>query len=312
LNSERIRLGLLVSRVCRSGVQWFRLLRLPNLLTVPGDPLAGMMLANSRSTWSVAWPVAASLSLYAAGLVLNDLVDIEEDCLSRPMRPLPSGKISFPAAKAICISLFVTGLSLSAARGPAGLLVGFVLVAVILGYNLGLKSLPIIGPLSMGSCRGLSLFLGAVVTRPGWAQIGPLIGAGWVASYIASVANLAKDESAESRSAWREWLAPGVLTCGFAFAAGGFVHPKNGAALAGLLILAFAAACSAIATVSLSFRDRPSVASHVGFLIHLLLPIQAFLCATSASESSEGLRYALILSLLWPITRTLSRHFYAS
>ena len=53
---------------------WPRLLRLPNLLTVPGDILAGFLLAPAArpADWAQL-PLAflAGLLLYAAGLILN-------------------------------------------------------------------------------------------------------------------------------------------------------------------------------------------------------------------------------------------------
>ena len=53
-------------------VAWLRLLRLPNFVTVPGDPLAGFALASGFAAGTAAWPVAAavaaSLCIYAAGM----------------------------------------------------------------------------------------------------------------------------------------------------------------------------------------------------------------------------------------------------
>ena len=78
-------------------VAWLRLLRLPNLLTVPGDVLVGFVLAGSgpaMGSTGLAWAVAASLCLYAGGLLINDLVDREVDQHERPDRPLPAGLVS--------------------------------------------------------------------------------------------------------------------------------------------------------------------------------------------------------------------------
>ena len=56
---------------------WGRLLRLPNLLTVPGDILAGFLLAGSADAWDWAQlllAIPAGLLLYAAGLVLYEML----------------------------------------------------------------------------------------------------------------------------------------------------------------------------------------------------------------------------------------------
>ena len=73
---------------------WLQLFRVPNLLTVPGDPLAGFLIAaGGRLDSRAACAVVASLAFYAAGLAMNDLADFAEDTRERPKRPLPSGAI---------------------------------------------------------------------------------------------------------------------------------------------------------------------------------------------------------------------------
>jgi 4-hydroxybenzoate polyprenyltransferase len=78
----------------QNGSAWLRLLRLPNLLTVPGDVLAGFLLAPAAAGGAGSirclLAIPAGLLLYAAGLVLNDLFDYAEDLRDRPDRPLPS------------------------------------------------------------------------------------------------------------------------------------------------------------------------------------------------------------------------------
>ena len=66
---------------------WLQLVRAPNLLTVPGDPLAGFLLATFGVLRAqAAFAVGASLCLYAAGLLWNDLFDLEEDRRERPWK----------------------------------------------------------------------------------------------------------------------------------------------------------------------------------------------------------------------------------
>ena len=53
---------------------WLQLLRAPNLFTVPGDPLAGYLLACYGAVEPrVLLPVFASLCFYSSGLLVNDL-----------------------------------------------------------------------------------------------------------------------------------------------------------------------------------------------------------------------------------------------
>jgi hypothetical protein len=60
---------------------------------VPGDPVAGYLVSNDGFIdGTILLVAAASLCFYGAGLLLNDLVDLSEDRLERPSRPLPSGQ----------------------------------------------------------------------------------------------------------------------------------------------------------------------------------------------------------------------------
>ena len=49
--------------------------------------------------WVLGLLVAASTALYASGVVLNDVFDLEQDRQDRPDRPLPSARISLRAAR---------------------------------------------------------------------------------------------------------------------------------------------------------------------------------------------------------------------
>jgi len=65
-----------------NGEAWLRLFRLPNLLTVPGDVLAGFLLTSTitAGAWGkLLLAIPSSLMLYAAGLLLNDLFDYTQE-----------------------------------------------------------------------------------------------------------------------------------------------------------------------------------------------------------------------------------------
>ena len=73
---------------------WLRILRVPNLPTVPGDVLAGFFLcglsAADPAFYRLLPLIASSLLLYSAGLILNDWSDVEKDKEERPDRPIPT------------------------------------------------------------------------------------------------------------------------------------------------------------------------------------------------------------------------------
>src|SRR5688572_28024032 len=140
---------------------WLQLFRVPNLLTVPGDPLAGFLLATGGRLDERAVPaVLACLCLYVAGLVMNDLADQKEDAAERPNRPLPSGAVPRPAAMIVTGNLIIFGIGFAAVAGPPVALMAIgVLLGVIL-YDFFTKKIPVIGALNMGVCRGFSVLVG--------------------------------------------------------------------------------------------------------------------------------------------------------
>ena len=146
-----------VARNKSTFASWLELLRVPNLLTVPGDPVAGYLLAmqaDASLRFSILAVAAASVCFYAAGLLLNDLHDLEIDRCQRPERPLPSSRIAVPEAVIALAILLGAGIGLCATAGLRALLAGLLLVTAIVTYNLFLKNVPLVGALGMGLCRG--------------------------------------------------------------------------------------------------------------------------------------------------------------
>lgn len=207
---------------------WLELLRVPNLLTVPGDPTAGFLLAAaSKATVQPALVagVLASLCFYAAGLLLNDWHDIEHDRVERPERPLPSGRVRRGAALAAALSVMALGLGLCAAVGGRTLLIGAILAACVAAYDLILKEVPVAGPVAMGLCRGLSLLLGASCYANWDPAARPvLLAALLITGYIAILTELARHETTLAHRRWIGWLISGLLVlqaaCAFVSKAG--------------------------------------------------------------------------------------------
>ncbi|MGW6605684.1 SCO3242 family prenyltransferase [Streptomyces sp. NPDC055036] len=145
---------------------WAELLRVSALFTVPGDALAGAAALGVRPNRSTALAVGASLCLYEAGMALNDWADREEDAIDRPHRPIPSGRVSPPAALAAAGVLTAAGLALAARAGRPALAVGTALAATVWSYDLRLKHTAA-GPAAMGAARALDVLLGATATVRG-------------------------------------------------------------------------------------------------------------------------------------------------
>jgi 4-hydroxybenzoate polyprenyltransferase len=92
-----------------------RLVRLPSVLTVPGDVLVGAAWDGSGDAAGapLASGVIGSSFVYLSGMALNDWADREVDAVERPRRPIPAGEIAPPTALATALGL--TGASLAAA-----------------------------------------------------------------------------------------------------------------------------------------------------------------------------------------------------
>lgn len=171
---------------------WLRLLRAPNLLTLPGDVLAGFLLAgggNGNGGWLRLVPaIAASACLYAAGLFFNDLADAATDAAERPDRPIPSGAVAPTAVRRAATVLLLLGILL-AIPARATPVAGLLALSILL-YDFAAKKHPITGPAAMGLCRSLDLLLGA--PRPS----APVLAAALVlGGYICAVTALARREA---------------------------------------------------------------------------------------------------------------------
>jgi UbiA prenyltransferase family len=142
---------------------WTELLRVPAVLTVPGDALTGAAATGLRPTGRTALAVGASLCLYEAGMALNDWADRDEDAVARPHRPLPSGRIRPGAALAAAGGLTAAGLALAACADRRALAVAVPLAGTVWAYDLALKHTKA-GPAAMAGARFLDLLMGAVAT----------------------------------------------------------------------------------------------------------------------------------------------------
>lgn len=298
---------------------WLQLLRVPNLYTVPGDPLAGFCLASvaagdaavSLNSGRLLGTLMAGLMAYCTGLLQNDYFDLEEDRLERPDRPLPSHRVSPAAAICAAILFAVAGL-LIAFR--VGLLTGIILVALLLVitiYNHSGKRVPLFGPLLMGFCRGLNFLLGASVL--GWNLIPvpiTMFGALCITGYIAVVTRIASTETGVYRLGAMRWGPASILVIMFA----GFYL------FAGSLSV-FAWVCSTGLSALAIFWTfysgsllTPGVSPKVvqqtiGRFIRGLMLIQAAVIALAGRPAFWGV---VLILVAWPVSQKLARHFYES
>lgn len=188
---------------------YMELMRLPNVFTAMADVTMGFLFVQAvgwhwapwRDSWTLALLLVTSSLLYIAGVVLNDVFDLETDRQQRPERPLPSGRVSLGAARWIGWKLLVLGVLAGAAIGlftghlrPG--IVAALLATCILLYDAWLKRTPL-GPLAMGACRMLNVLLGiSVIDAPLHAE--HWLVAGGIGVYVAGVTWFARREADQS------------------------------------------------------------------------------------------------------------------
>src|SRR5215207_1284358 len=148
------------------------LVRLPSVLSVPGDVLLGTTSARGEHPLRIAGLTAASSCLYMAGMALNDYADRDVDAKERPKRPIPSGRLSAQFALRLASGLSAASLGLAyTAGGRRALEVALPLAATVWAYDLALKKTPW-GPLSMAACRSLDILMGSLGSRKSWPAAG--------------------------------------------------------------------------------------------------------------------------------------------
>jgi 4-hydroxybenzoate polyprenyltransferase len=318
---------------------WGRLLRLPNLLTVPGDPLVGFVIvAGAGFSWAnpALWAaMGASVLLYAAGLIHNDLCDLAEDRRDRPNRPLACGAISKRSAIAVMILLVAAAMGIIVtACGEhyvTPLLVCVLLACTILAYNAMFKRWVIPGAIAMGLCRGLSFLLGVAAALPyldpSAAEVGPagvfsvmaVVSLIWIL-YIAGVTILASRETKPQRLGGSRYLpsVPLALSLGLCIAfITYFVATFENVSLAEMvdtptslwLVIWLLATINAASPIwKLRGIAQPAdIQRMIGRLIRNLLLIQAAFLFGSGQWQAGA-----VFLILHPIHARLARWFYAS
>ncbi len=166
-----------------------RLARPANLPTAAADILAGAaaagLFAGLTPAQFLATPAArtvgllilASVCLYAAGVILNDVFDHETDAVERPERPIPSGQVPLMHAAVFGCLLLNLGVVFAFTAGWLSGMIAFLLAGCIVLYDATSDAHAFWSPLTMGACRGFNLLLGisaAGAITNGWLFLLPL------------------------------------------------------------------------------------------------------------------------------------------
>jgi 4-hydroxybenzoate polyprenyltransferase len=296
---------------------WLTLARLPNLLTVPGDPLAGYLLVTGTlafTHWLAVAPLMGSaLMLYLAGMLGNDYCDRTLDAVERPERPLPMGLIPPRAVWAVAWGLTFAGVGCAGWVSLFSGGVAAVLAVLIWLYNGGVKRSAIWGPLNMGACRGASLLLGGSLAGPKelfvYSDLAVAV-VGYVL-LVAIITRIARDETRLAHPGLRR-LVPGCVTAlvllrlAWPFPLEGWGDPLFGWMMAGLTAIWMLA----VGVVLPGRKARPEQTRQaIGQWISGFLLWQATLCVVSGYPSRVP---SMILVAAFPIYGWVARRFKGS
>ena len=194
---------------------WAELVRLPNVFTALSDSLAAAILISGgvRPWPTMALLILASVMIYWAGMILNDVVDLAEDRATRAHRPLVRGSISPVVAGHVGNSLLLTApivvlLATNLQRHQALWMGAAFLSAIALAlcvrvYNSAMKK-TVLGPVLMGLCRAVNILmvgcgmLAVMEVESGMPRSLLILSAG-IGLYIVGITVFARREEGESQ-----------------------------------------------------------------------------------------------------------------
>ncbi len=315
---------------------WGQLLRLSLAPSAAADAAAGMVLGagfwpSGAAPWLL---IAASLAVYHGGLGLNDWADRHQDQITRPERPLPSGRIASRTAVLVSVGLLVSGPLVagfagylatlqvsepaSASAALAALALGLAALAAT-AYDLGPRG-PRLGPGMLATCRALNLGAGILLGRSMAVEASgewrALAACALYAAYVWTVSRLGRLEDGEDSAPLGQRPSSLLRRAAWILLFAGSI-----AALEGLLwkgsvsgwrawLPVFPAAWAAWGLVQLAAQKewtRPLVQAAMGAALRRLILFTAVVAAHS--NGSAGLWVAVIILAGFPISFSLRKVF---
>lgn len=173
---------------------WLQLMRISGLVTITANLLTAVIVAVyineglslkilakrliELSGWHAVWIVIASMLLYCTGMIWNDIADSERDRTLNPKRPLPSGRITLPAAYLAGLITAIGALIAAVLGDHSGSGHGFFACGVVLSliflYNLVTKDVPWLGSINMGLIRATNAIFALLILGPDYLKMSVL------------------------------------------------------------------------------------------------------------------------------------------
>jgi len=190
---------------------FLELIRLPGMFTAHADILAAFLISGMGFDRinTLFLLLLSSSCFFSAGMALNDYFDYETDLKERPQRPIPSGRVSRLSALTTGLVLIAAGIFSAFFAGFRPFWISLALTAAIFLYDGLLKDRPLIGPLTMASCRYFNFLMGlSLLPFKGWAVI-PLI----TGIYIFGVTILSQKEAQGGKAIFNIGLSALCIGC---------------------------------------------------------------------------------------------------
>lgn len=198
-----------------------QMMRPANIVTAWADILVGVSVTGSIPTsfiWtghqdsliSLFFLLVATTGLYGGGVVFNDVFDADLDAIERPERPIPSGRASIRFGIGLGTGLLILGVVAALQVSYFSGTIAFSIALLALFYDAIGKHHSIVGPLTMGCCRGGNWLLGVSIISPmvlndGFIALIPVL-------YIAAITAISQGEvhGGDRRTGF---VAIGLLGC---------------------------------------------------------------------------------------------------
>jgi 4-hydroxybenzoate polyprenyltransferase len=277
-----------------------RLVRLPSVLTVPGDVLLGDAWSGRvESVGPLVTVAAGSSAIYLGGMALNDWADRERDASERPGRPIPAGEI--PAAAALAIALALTGGSIAAARAGESeqrLRTAVALAASVWLYDLATKD-TVAGPWTMALARSLDVLVGGRGPTRGSAAPAVLVGAH---ALIITRVSAHEVEGADGSVPREALVGSAIVTTATAALLLRDSSDPASTVLAVVALASYAWAMGSAGVAALRQPEAKELQRIVGAGVLANMPLQAALLA----RRGRAIPAATLLGL-WPVARSAAR-----
>jgi geranylgeranylglycerol-phosphate geranylgeranyltransferase len=152
----------------------FRITRPANAAAAGLAAVVAYLIATGTLVPAVLVLFAVVVLITAAGNVINDYYDVEIDRVNRPDRPIPSGQVTLPAARAYAVGLFLAGILACIPTNAICIAIAVVNSLLLFTYAAWLKRLPLVGNLAVSYLAGsMFLFGGALAGMSGIIYVLP-------------------------------------------------------------------------------------------------------------------------------------------